>query len=100
MPASTIQYIMPRMILTEPLRDLYAPKPNGRGGMTWPPAPPISPKVEAAMASAEINAELVCPLRTPNFPLGTHNYDPKKHNPIEGMSKCMISRQEAQSKFS
>ena len=58
-------------------RDLYAPRPNGRGGMTRPPAPPIGFKVEEAMTSAEINAELVCPLRTPNFPPGTHDYDPK-----------------------
>ena len=54
-------------------RDLYAPRPNGRGGMTRPPAPPIGLKVEEAMTSAEINAELVCPLRTPNFPPGTHD---------------------------
>ena len=51
-------------------RDLRAPRPNGRGGMTRPLAPPIGLKVEAAMASAEINAELVCPLRRTlrNFP--------------------------------
>ena len=60
-------------------RDLYAPRPNGRGGMTRPP--------------------LVCPLRTPNFPPGTHDYDTKRHDLIEGVSKCMISRQEAQAKF-
>ena len=77
-------------------RDLYAPRPNGRGGMTRPPAPPIGLKVEEAMTSAEINAELVCPLRTPNFPPGTHDYDPKRHDLIEGVSKCMISGQEAQ----
>ena len=80
-------------------RDLYAPRPNGRGGMTRPPAPPIGLKVEEAMTSAEINAELVCPLRTPNFPPGTHDYDPKRHDLIEGVSKCMISGQEAQAKF-
>ena len=80
-------------------RDLYAPRPNGRGGMTRPPAPPIGLKVEEAMTSTEINAELVCPLRTPNFPPGTHDYDPKRHNLIEGVSKCMISRQEALAKF-
>ena len=51
------------------------------------------------MTSAEINAELVCPLRTPNFPPGTHDYDPKRHDLIEGVSKCMISGQEAQAKF-
>ena len=32
-------------------RDLYAPKPNGRGGMTWPSAPPVGLKVEEAMTS-------------------------------------------------
>ena len=56
-------------------------------------------KVEEAMTSAEINAELVCPLRTPNFPAGTHDNDPKRHDLIEGVSKCMISGQEAQAKF-
>ena len=75
-------------------RDLYAPRPNGRGGMTRPPAPPIGFKVEESMTSAEINAELVCPLRTPNFPPGTHDYDPKRHDLIEVVSKCMISGQE------
>ena len=63
------------------------------------PAPPIGLKVEEAMTSAEINAELVCPLQTPNFPPGTHDYDPKRHDLIEGVSKCMISGQEAQAKF-
>ena len=62
-------------------RDLYAPRPNGRGGMTKPPAPPICLKVEEAMTSAEVNAELVCPLRTPNFPPGTHDNDLKRHDP-------------------
>ena len=67
-------------------RDLYVPRPNGRGGMTRPPAPPIGLKVEEAMTSVEINAELVCPLMTPNFPPGTHDYDPKRHDLIEGVS--------------
>ena len=67
--------------------------------MTRPLAPAIGLKVEEAMTSAEINAELVCPLRTPTFPPGTHDYDPKRHDLIEGVSKCMISRQEAQAKF-
>ena len=80
-------------------RDLYAPMPNGRGGMTRPPAHPIGLKVEEAMTSAEINAELVCPLRTPNFPPGTHDNDPERHTLIEGVSKCMISGQEAKAKF-
>ena len=80
-------------------RDLYAPRPNGTRGMTRPPAPPVALKVEEAMISEEINAELVCPMRTPNFPPGTHGYNPKRHDLIEGVSECMISRQEAQSKF-
>ena len=81
-------------------RDLYAPRPNGRGGMTWPQAAPVGLKVEEAMTSAEINAKLVCPLGTPNFPPEMHVYDPRRHDLIEGVSKCMISRQEAQAKFS
>ena len=68
--------------------------------MTRPPAPPIGLKVEQAMTSAEINAELVCPRRTPNFLPRTHDYDPKiPMILIEGVSKCMISRQEAQANF-
>ena len=51
------------------------------------------------MASAEFNAELICPLGTPSSPPGTHDYDPKRHNLIEGVSKCMISREEAQAKL-
>ena len=61
--------------------------------------PPIGLKVDEAMTSAEINAKLVCPLPTPNFPPGTHDYDPKRHDLIEGVNKCMISGQEAQAKF-
>ena len=80
-------------------RDLYVLRPNGRGGMTRPPTHPIGLKVEAAMASAEIDAKLVCPLRIPIFPPGTHNYNPKRHNFIEGVKKCIISRPEAQAKF-
>ena len=34
-------------------RDLYAPRPNGRGGMARPPAPHIRLRVEAAMACAD-----------------------------------------------
>ena len=44
-------------------RDLYAPRPNGWGGMTRPPAPPIGLKVDESMTSAEINGELVYPHR-------------------------------------
>ena len=79
------------------IRDLYLPRPNGRGGMTRPSTQPIGLKLEEAMTSAEIDVGLVCPLRTPCFPPGTHEYDPKKH--IEGVSKYMITREEAQAKF-
>ena len=81
------------------IRDLYLPRPNGRGGMTRPSRQPICLKLEETMIFAEINVELVCPLRTPSFPPGTHEYDPKKHNLIEGVSKCMITREEAQANF-
>ena len=50
-PTLTIQHIMPCMNSTEPV-DLYAARPNGRGGVTWSPAPPIGLKVEEAMTSA------------------------------------------------
>ena len=53
-------------------RDLYLPRPNGKGGMTRPPAKPIGLKVEEAMASAEIDIKTVWPLKTPTFPPGTH----------------------------
>ena len=80
-------------------RDLYIPRPNGRGGMTRPPTKPIGLKLVEAMTSAEINVESVCPLKTPIFPPGAHKYDPKKHNLIEGVSKFMITGEEAQAKF-
>ena len=80
-------------------RDVYAPRPNGKGGITRPPAPLVGIYVEEAMTSAEINAGLVCQRRTPNFTQGTHDYDHKRHDLIEGVRKCMISRQEAQSEF-
>ena len=80
-------------------RDMYAPKPDGRGGLSRPLTRPVGLMVEAAVASAEINVDLIYPLRQPSFPLGTHKYDPSRHNLIEGVSKCMISREEAQAKF-
>ena len=36
---------------------------------------------------------------TPSFIPGMLDYDPKRHNLIEAVSKCMITRQEAQAKF-
>ena len=88
---------MTYMKLTEPL-EIYISKPNRRGCITQP-QPPVGLKVEAAMASAEINAELVWTLRTSSFPPGMHDCDPRSHYLIEGVSKCIISRQEAQAKF-
>ena len=41
------------------IRDLYLPRPNGRGGMTRPSTQPIGLKLEEAMTSAEIDVELV-----------------------------------------
>ena len=82
------------------IRDFYVPRPNSRGGMTRPPTPPVGLKVEEAMASAEgINTEVVCPLRIPSFPPGTHHYSSERHNPIEGVNKYMIFRQELQAKL-
>ena len=80
-------------------RDLYIPRTNGRGGMTRPPTQPIGLKLEEAMTSAEINVESACPLKTPIFPPGAHEYGPKKHNLNEGVSELMISREEAQATF-
>ena len=49
--------------------------------------PTLSLKLEAAMTFAEIDVESVWPLRTPSFLPGPHEYNPKKHNLIEGVSK-------------
>ena len=65
-------------------RDLYLSRPNGKGGMTRPPTQPVGLKVEEALTSAEIDAEMVCPLKMPSFPPGTHEYDPERHSLIEG----------------
>ena len=67
--------------------------------MTQPPTQLIGLKVEEALTSAEIDAEMVCPLKIPSFPPGTHEYDHKRHSLIEGVSKCMITREEARAKF-
>ena len=48
-------------------KDLHNPWPNRRGGMSRHPAPAIGLKVEAVIASAEIDAELVCPWVHPAF---------------------------------
>ena len=73
-------------------RDMYLPRRNGTGGMTQPPAQPIGLKVEEPMTSTKIDVETVCPLKTPTFPPGTHEYDPKRQSLSEGVSKYMITR--------
>ena len=60
------------------------------------PSKPVSLKVNEAILSADIDAELVCPLRTAHFLLGTHGYDTKRHNFIGGVSQCMSTREESQ----
>ena len=40
------------------------------------------------------------PWGLPTFHLERTGYDPRRHDLIEGVSKCMISRQEAKVKFS
>ena len=39
------------------IRDLYLPRPNGRGGMTRPPTQAIGLKLEETMTYAEIDVE-------------------------------------------
>ena len=39
------------------------------------------------------------PLKMPSFPPGTHEYDPERHSLTEGVSKVMITREEARAKF-
>ena len=80
-------------------RYLYLFKPNGKVGMTRPPTQPVGLKLEEALTSAEIDAEMVCPLKMLSFPPGTHEYDPERHSLIERRSEFMITRQEAWAKF-
>ena len=56
--------------------------------MTRPPNQPVGLKLEEAMTSTEICVHLVCPLRTPSFSPGTHEYDLKRY---EGARNCMIT---------
>ena len=80
-------------------RDLYLSKPNGKCGMTRPLTQPVGLKVDEALISAEIDAEMVCPSKMPSFPPWTHEYDPERHSLIGGVSKFMITREEAPAKF-
>ena len=72
---------------------------NGRGGMIRLLTRPVGLRIVAAVAPVGIDAYLICLLRQPSLPPRTHEYDPTRHTLIEGVSKCMISRQEAQVKF-
>ena len=67
--------------------------------MTRPPTQPVGLKVEEALISADFDTEMVCPLKRPSFPPGTHECDPMRHSLIQGVSKFMITRKEAQAKF-
>ena len=67
--------------------------------MTRPLPFPIGFKGEAAMVPVDNKIELVCPFITLSFSPRMHDYDPKRHNLIEGVGKCRITRQEAQTKF-
>ena len=49
-----------------PTRGLCLSRPNVRGGVAWPLNQLIGLKVEEAMVSGEINAELLCLSRTPS----------------------------------
>ena len=80
-------------------RDLYLCKPHEKGSMTRLPTQPIGLKVEGALPSAEIGAEMVCPLKIPSFPPGTHGCNPERHSLIKVVSKFIITREKAQAKF-
>ena len=80
-------------------RDLYLSKPKGKGGMTRPPTQPVGLKVEEALTSADIDAEMVCPLKMPSFPPETHEYNPERPSLFIGMCKFIITRKEARAKF-
>ena len=80
-------------------RDLYTSRPNGRGGMSRPPRRPIGLKVEEAMTNAEIDTNIISPLVIPDFPPGSHVYDPRRENLIDGINKDMIDPLRAQADF-
>ena len=67
--------------------------------MTRSPTQHVGLKVEEALTSADIDAEMVCPLKMPSFPPGTHEYDPERHSLIVGVSKFVITREEVRAKF-
>ena len=67
------------------------------GEEVWLKHHPVGLKVEAA--SAEIHAELVCPLETPSY-LPGNMIMTQRHNFIVGVRKCIFIVQEAQAKFS
>ena len=59
------------------------------------PDPSRWPHNRSTIASAEIYAQVVYSLTSPSLPPGMHDYDPMRHNLTEGVSKCMISKEEA-----
>ena len=80
---STLSYCDRQFVILKYSTNLTKPQESCISPGTRPPTHPVGLRVEAAMVSAEINAELVCPLSTPSFPPGTHDYGTKRHNPIE-----------------
>lgn len=87
------------MINFDNIRDIYISKPNKRGGMTRPPIPPVGLKMETAMQDAGIYTDDISPMIIPDFPPGTHPYEPHITYLIDDTPKSMISASEAQAKF-
>ena len=73
-PALKFRHIMPCMNSTKP-PEICMPQAKWARRYSRPPTRPVGLRVEAAVASAEINVDLICPLRQPSFPPGTHKYD-------------------------
>ena len=64
--------------------------------MTQPPAPPIGLQGIGSHGLCKDICRTGLPL--PNFPPGTHYFDPKKHNLIEGVSKSADKKPRLSSK--
>ena len=81
---------MPCMNLTKPL-EICMP-PGQMGEKAWPHHPPCHwPQGRSRHGICRDRCRIGLPLGTPSFPAGTHDYDPKRHDHIEWISRCMIS---------
>ena len=90
---------MPCMNLVEPLENYMSPSQIGEG---YDATSGLSHWSQSRGNHSHCGDQSLIglPLITPSFPPGTHDYDPNRHNLIEGIvSKSMITRQEAQAKF-